>query len=386
MADIIDEEYLIAVRRRLHRFPELSLQEEKTADFIRTELSRFGIEHRNVDRTGTFGVIHGRKEGRKVLLRADIDALPIQERTTLSFCSENDGVMHACGHDFHAAALLGAAKALQEMRDSFDGTVLLAFQQAEEYGHGSKFFVSEGLTRGYDRAFGIHIAPSVPVGKIALTRGADAAACDYFKITVKGKSAHISKPHLGVDALAAAAEIAVRLPKIQCHALNPLENSLIGIGRISAGTTWNIIAQDAVLEGTIRTLSNETQALLTEKITETAKAVASIYGAEAEVEFESFTPALINSDTAFDEAYKVSAELAGEENVITDRQLIMGFGGDDFAEFIQHAEGVYVHVGVANDNPVSQLPLHSEQLEPDEGALSIMARLHIDYALSVLNG
>lgn len=158
------------------------------------------------------------------------------------------------------------------------------------------------------------------------------------------------------------------------------------IGRLSAGTTWNIIAEDAVLEGTVRALSNETQALLIEKMTETARSVAALYGATAEVEIEPFTPAVINSDTAFEEARKAAADLVGAENVITDQRLLFGFGADDFAEFLQHADGVYVHVGTANDSPASRVPLHSELIEPDEGALSIAARLHINYALSVLRG
>lgn len=384
MIEIKDENYLIETRRYLHKNPELSLQEYNTAAFIRSELERFGIPYQTVDETGTLGIIEGRGKGRRVLLRADIDALPIEEQTTLTCKSRNCGVMHACGHDFHTAGLLGAAKTLSELRDSFDGTVLLAFQQAEEFGHGSKFFARDGLTRGYDRAFGIHISPAFRIGTIALTRGADAASCDYFKITVRGKSAHISKPHLGNDALAAAAEIAVQLPRIQSTCLNPIENSVIGIGKLMAGTSWNIIAQEAVLEGTIRTTSHETQALLINRVTKTARQIAQLYGTTAEVEFETFTSAVINDDDAFDEAYAVSAEIVGAENTITNQRLIMGFGADDFAEFAKEEKGVYVHVGVANDNPNSQVSLHSELLEPDEGALRIIAQLHVNYALKIL--
>lgn len=261
-----NKSYLVETRRYLHRHPELSMQEYNTAAFIRSELSRFGIEYRAVGETGTFARIDGKTPGKTVLLRADIDALPIREKTGLAFSSENEGVMHACGHDFHTAALLGVAKELSEMRGAFSGTVLLAFQQAEESQHGSKFFEQEGLTKDYDRAFGIHISPAFPVGKIAMTRGTDAASCDYFRITLRGRSAHISKPHLGHDALAAAAELALKLPSIQPRKLDPLESSIIGIGKLTAGTSYNIIANEATLEGSIRTLTFETQEFLQNEV------------------------------------------------------------------------------------------------------------------------
>ena len=360
----------------------------KTTSFIRGELERFGIEYRTVDETRTFGKIVGNKsgnaDGKTVLLRADIDALPIKEETGLSCASKNEGVMHACGHDFHTSALLGAAKALSRLRDSFDGTVLLAFQQAEEYGHGSKFFVKEGLTKGYDRAFSVHIAPFYPVGTVALTNGPDSASCDYFKISVKGKPAHISKPHYGKNALLAAAEIASALTKLHSTFLNPIENAVIGIGTLHAGSSWNIIAKEAVLEGTIRTFSHEVQTLLINKITEQAKAIAGLYETEAEVEFENFTPSLINDEDSFKEAYRVSAELLGEKNIVTDSRSLLDFGADDFAEFIRYEKGVYVHVGAANDDENSRLTLHNSRLTPDEGALKIAAELYLRYALSVL--
>lgn len=376
-----DKSYLVETRRYLHKHPELSMQEYNTAAFIRRELSRFGIEYRAVGETGTFARIDGKTPGKTVLLRADIDALPIREKTGLAFSSENDGVMHACGHDFHTAALLGAAKELSEIRGDFSGTVLLAFQQAEESQHGSKFFEQEGLTKGYDRAFGIHISPAFPVGKIALTHGTDAASCDYFKITLRGKSAHISKPHLGLDALAAAAELALKLPSIQPRKLDPLESSIIGIGKLTAGTSYNIIANEAVLEGSIRTLTFETQEFLQNEVRKTAEAVAAFYGVDPEIELETFAYPVINDDDAFDEAYAAAVEVVGKENVITVKKLIMGFGADDFSAFLRHAKGVYVHVGTANDTENSQLPLHSDRLTPDERALEIMKNLHIQYAV-----
>ena len=382
----INEEYLIQTRRYFHCYPELSLQEFETAKFIRRELKRFGIEYRTVGETGTLGAIHGRGEGKTVLLRADIDALPMQERTGLEYASKNDGVMHACGHDFHAAALLEAARVLRQQSSAFDGTVLLAFQPAEEFGHGSKFFVQEGLTKGYDRAFGIHVTTEFPVGTVALTKGPDASACAYFKITLSGTSAHISKPHQGADALAAAVETAARLSRLQSFFVDPLESVIVGVGHISAGSTWNIIARDAVIEGTVRTMSDGSMALLQNKVRKTATSTATLYDVRAETEFELFTPALINDGDAADEAKAVAQRLLGQENVFEESRPLMGFGGDDFAEFIRHEKGIYVHVGAANDDPASQVSLHSENLRLDEGALAVAARLHVGYALSILTG
>lgn len=378
----IDEQYIRDTRRYLHAHPEISGEEYATAAFIRCELERFGIAYRNVDKTGTWARIDGKAEGKTVLLRADIDALPIEEQTGLEFASKNEGVMHACGHDFHTAALLGAAKALSEIRDSFDGTVLLAFQQAEEFGHGSQYFVKDGLTKGYDRAFGVHITPFFPVGSVAVNDGPDMASCDYFKITVTGKPSHISKPHLGISALTVASEIALTLPKLQTALLNPLDNALIGVGRLQAGSSYNIVAQEAVLEGTLRAFSDDIRKLLIERITRAAKSIAEIYGAQAELYFENFTSALINDSDAFNEAVAIASELLGAENVYKNRSK--DFGADDFAEFIKYEKGVYVHVGVANEQENSQLPLHSSCLTPDEGALKIAAGLHVRYALSTL--
>lgn len=379
----IDDEYIRDTRRYLHSHPELSGQEYATAAFIRCELERFGILYRNVDKTGTWARIDGKSEGKSVLLRADIDALPMQEETGLDYASKKQGVMHACGHDFHTAALLGAAKSLSEIRDQFHGTIFLAFQHAEEFGHGSQHFAQIGLTRGYDRAFGVHITPFFPVGSVAINNGADMASCDYFKITVSGKASHITKPHLGINALTAASEIAWKLPGLPTTVLSPLENALVGVGKLQSGSSYNIIAGEAILEGSLRAFSEEIRARLIEKITQTAKSVAESSGAQAEVYFENFTPTLVNDSDAYEEAVSVSSELLGAEHVYQNQSR--DFGSDDFAEYLRYEKGVYVHVGVANEQVNSSLPLHSSSLIPDEGALRIAAELHVRYALHILS-
>lgn len=377
------KEYLVQVRRYLHQNPELSLYEYKTAEYLEKELSSFGIETRRIGDTGVLGIIQGVQGGGKtILLRADIDALPIQEETGLAYQSANKGVMHACGHDVHTAALLGAAKVLQQNKDLFAGRVLLAFQQAEEFGSGSRYFVREGIPQQADRAFGIHVWPEFKAGIVAVGKGTDAASCDFFCIEVQGKAAHISKPHLGVDAVYIASQIVIELKALVRELVNPFETALVGVGKIQGGTTYNIVAETAQLEGTIRALSTQTQALLKQKIEETATSVAQRHGGTASTSYESFTSVLVNDETAWQEVGEVARQLVGDENVVLDRTNIMGLAGDDFSEFAKETKGVYAHVGIANDNnPNTSLPLHSAKFEVDERALHIAAGLHVGYAL-----
>ncbi|MBQ7497222.1 MAG: amidohydrolase [Selenomonas sp.] len=380
-----DSDFARASRRYFHQHPELSLQEYETAKYIREKLTEFGIEYRTVGETGTYGWIRGRSDnGRKILLRADIDALPLEEQTDLPYKSVNPGVMHACGHDIHAAALLAAAKKLAEVREEFSGTVLLAFQQAEEKGHGARYFQELGLTRGYDRAFGVHIAPDVHVGTVVLSRKEDAASCDFFRLTIKGRKSHTSKPHLGRDALQAGAVLVGEIAKLPGRLLPPAEPINIGIGTFKAGTSYNIVADSAVIEGSIRTFSEDNRSRLKEKIGELADSMELIYGVQVLCEYECFARALINDETARQEVARVAASLLGEDKVQLSEQPVFGFAGDDFSEFLQESQGAYAHVGVWQEDSDSAKVLHSEKLAPAEEAVDIAADLHINYALAFL--
>lgn len=383
-----EKDYIVSVRRHLHKNPELSLKEYATATYIEEQLESMGIECRRVGETGVLGIIEGPDGGNKsILLRAETDALPILEETGVPYQSKAKGVMHACGHDVHTASLLGAAKVLQQsFRGRISGRVLLVFQPAEEFGHGSHFFLKENISQNVDRAFGFHVSPDYPVGTIAMTRGADNASCDYFKITIRGKAAHISKPHQGIDALYIASLLVTKLKTLSQQVADPLESALIGVGKITSGTHYNIIAEEAVIEGTTRTFSYETQELLKQKVTELADVTAAANGGRALTEFETFTCALINDDEAYEEVEKIAAQTVGENNLITERSRVMGFGSDDFAEYLRVIKGVYVHVGTSNKNhPGTMHPLHSSKFDIDEQALLITANLYAAYTLSVLN-
>ncbi|ADY55269.1 amidohydrolase [Syntrophobotulus glycolicus DSM 8271] len=381
--------YLVSIRRHLHKYPELSLKEQMTSAYVGEQLESMGISYRRVGETGILGIIEGGLgQGKTVLLRADMDALPIVEETGAAYSSQNHGVMHACGHDLHTASLIGAAKILQAGREAFAGKVLLVFQPAEEFGHGSKFFLQENITAGVDRAFGLHASPDFPVGSIAVTRGADAASCDYFKITVHGRDAHISKPKRGIDALYIACLIVTKLKTlVRQVVVDPQETALIGVGRISSGTTYNIIAGNAVIEGTVRTFQHETQDLLKQEIINLAEQTARSNGGRAVPEFETFTAPLINDDTAFEEICAVAEKILGAGSISTEKSNIIGFGSDDFAEYLRDTKGVYVHIGTANTtDPNTKASLHSSKFDIDEKALLVATELFCSYALFILQG
>jgi amidohydrolase len=316
-----------------------------------------------------------------------MDALPIQEQTGLPFASQNPGVMHACGHDAHTAALLGAAKVLQAHRDEFAGTVLLVFQPAEETGTGHIPFLQGDLTREAHRAFGLHLWPELPLGTVGVSMGADAASVDRFRITVHGKSSHISRPQQGIDALYIGCHLSEALRTLPSRVLSAMETALVGVGSLHAGTASNIIPETAVLEGTIRSFSAQTRSLLQQKIQETAERVAAVYGGTAEVQLIELHGPVINDPEAVQEVLSVARGLFGPERVTVSPTPIMGMAADDFALFLEQHKGVYAHVGTADpQRPNTCLPLHNCRYDISEEALPVAASLHVGYALSVLGG
>ena len=239
------QSYLSSLRRELHRHPEVSRKEFWTAERIEQELDAIGItDHKRVDGSGVYAVFHGDKPGERVMtLRADIDALPIQEENQdLSYCSKEPGVMHACGHDCHAAGLLGGAKLLYAHKAEFGGEVRLFFQHAEEIGYGGRVFVKEGLLEGSGRVFGVHVASDLPAGTVGVKRGPNNASVDHFTVRIQGRAAHVSTPHMGVDALYIASQIVVSLQALVTRRTSPIDPLLIGVGKLQAGTAYNIVA------------------------------------------------------------------------------------------------------------------------------------------------
>ncbi|MBQ3105512.1 MAG: amidohydrolase, partial [Lachnospiraceae bacterium] len=287
------KEYLVHLRRDFHRHPELGLQEYRTAQIIEDELKRLGILHSRIGNTGVLGILKGTQQGKGVIaLRADIDALPIQETNKVAYRSQTDGIMHACGHDFHTAALLGAAQVLYEYSHQFGGEVRFLFQPAEEIGRGASEFITAGALDGADRILGLHAAPDLPLYTIGIKPGLNNAAVDRFRILVTGKSSHVSTPHLGADALYAASQIVVAIQGLVTRRTSPVEPVILGIGKLQAGTVYNAVAEYAELEGTTRTISQNMRLQVREWIDRTAEHIADISGTKAQVLWDDVASAL----------------------------------------------------------------------------------------------
>ena len=290
------QDYLVKTRRYLHENPESSLKEYETAAFIQKELDSFGVPFEKVGETGTLAIIKGEKgEGKTVLLRADIDALELPDCTGKPYASKRLGLNHACGHDAHTAMGLGTAKLLNDIKDTFSGIVKIAFQPAEEIGAGAKQFVTSGQIDDMDESFAIHVNSGLPVGSFAVQGGPVNASCDIFKIKITGKSAHVGRPHLGHDALVTASEVVVALQTIVAREVNPIDRAVVGIGKLNAGTRYNIVANDAEIEGTIRAFSHETRAHLKEAVTRIAKGIAELNRCEFEIEWYDAAAPVINT-------------------------------------------------------------------------------------------
>ena len=383
---LAEKAYLTDLRRHFHAHPEVSLKEYETCKKIEGELDSMGIPHKRIGETGVYGWIDGKKagDGVTVALRADIDALAMEDLKEVPYHSQNAGVCHACGHDAHTATLLTAAKILKAKENEFSGQVRLFFQQAEEIGQGARQFVQAGLLDGVTRVFGAHVTSHLDSGKISLTAGPQNASCDYFKIQIHGKGAHVSTPQLGVDALYIASQIVVQLQTIVSRNTDPLETVVVGVGKLQAGTQYNIVAEHAVLEGTTRSFLPEVRKFTNDRVVRIAKETAALYGAEAEVEFLDFAAPLVNDAKAVEEVTAVTAEFLPREDIISDFQKALG--ADDFADYLAVTRGMYAFVGTRHStDPHTAVVHHHGLFDVDEEALLISCNVYVDYALWVLN-
>ena len=344
-ADIAEE--ATVWRRDLHENPEILYEVHRTAALVAEKLKAFGCDEvvPGIGRTGVVGVIHGRKRGsgRVVGMRADMDALPMEEMTSLPYKSKIKGAMHACGHDGHTAMLLGAAKYLAETRN-FDGTAVVVFQPAEEGGAGGKAMVDDGLiTRwGIQEIYGMHNAPGLPLGTFATRPGPLLAASDFFKIVVEGKGSHAAEPHKGVDTLVTTANILLALQSIVARNVDPLKSGVVTVGIMRGGNANNVIPQLAELHGTVRSLLPEVRDLLEQRVTDVAKGIAAGYGATAEVSYTRSYPVTRNHPRETDFAMKVARDVAGADRVAETPPIM---GGEDFAFMLEACPGNMIFIG-----------------------------------------
>ncbi|MBA3951040.1 MAG: amidohydrolase, partial [Rubrobacter sp.] len=357
-------ERISALRRDIHRQPELGFDTEKTAQKVLDALEGLPLEiQTGVAQNGIVATLAGEGEGPVVGLRADMDALPITEETDLPFASEVEGKMHACGHDGHTSMLVGAAYALSGMRDRLNGTVKFFFQPAEEGGGGGRVMVEEGAADGLDSIFALHLWPGLPFGTVATKAGAIMAAADAFEMEVRGTGGHGAMPHLSADAVVIAAHVVTALQTVVSREVDPVEPAVLTVGEIGAGTAFNVIPEKARLGGTVRTLNEDLRKNMPERIEAIAQGVARGMRADAHLDYTFSYPVTRNNAEVAGHVLRVAGGLFGEESV---QELANpSMGAEDFAYFLEKVPGAFVWLGVGRD--VSGL--HTPQFAFDEKVL-----------------
>jgi len=371
----------------LHAHPELSGEEKESAAYISAALRNMGLNPiENVGGYGVVALIEGAKPGKCVGLRADFDALSVDELTGLPFASQYPGKMHACGHDSHAAMLLGVAHVLNDMRDQFSGTVKLIFQPSEENSadSGAVRMIADGVLENpkVDAIFGQHVSNSHTLGEISLRRGAMTAASDRFFITVKGKSCHASRPDKGVDAIAISAQIISALQNIVSRTISPFDSSVITIGKIIGGTRYNVGAEICEMEGTCRNLNPDVRDVIPGRIESIIKGIAEGMGAEYTFKYIHGHAPLINTPEMADLVLDVGEEIFGKDHVLYQDHPDMG--GEDFAFFVQKVPGAYYWLG-CHEEGTPHWPGHNGHFVPAEASLKVGVRLMAKLAMNYLN-
>jgi amidohydrolase len=375
-----------SLRRHLHRFPELSGEEHDTSATVQEKLHDHGIPFTTgYARTGVLGVVEGGRPGKTVALRADMDALPIQEENGHPFVSEVDGVMHACGHDAHTAMLLGAGWMLDDAKDDLPGRVLLVFQPAEEASPtgGARRMMEEGVFREHrpDVVFAQHVSPELPVGHVGVRRGPITGASDRFKVTIEGEGGHASKPHQTIDAIVVANQVINSLQTIVSRDVDPLCSAVLTVGKIRGGTRYNAIAQWTTLEGTIRTFSPDTKESVKERFHSIVNGVAESMEASARIEYLDGYPATVNTPEWAERVRKTAQDLLGEEAT---PEIEPSLGGEDFGRFLLEYPGAYFRLGVASPNDPEKRRLNDSRFDIDEAALGLGTELFAQLAADAL--
>lgn len=376
------EDYIIQARRHLHMYPELSMEEVKTTDYIAAELDGMGIPYVRPLKSGLIGTIEGTGPGRCVALRADIDALNVTEVNDVAYKSKNVGKMHACGHDAHAAMLLGAARILNGLKGQFQGKVHLVFQPGEEVAQGAKALMKAGpWYEETDSFFGAHIWSNIPSGTVSLEGGPRMAAADMFTIDIKGRSGHGSMPHQGVDAALIASALTMNLQALVSRETSPLDALALSVGVVKAGVRWNIIAGSARLEGTCRYFSKTIARTIEEDMRRIAEGTADTYRGEALLNYQYLTPPLINDEASSELAIEAARKIYPKDSIQREPATT---GGEDFAFYIQDKPGVFAFIGCADPSLGTDHPHHAENFNIDEGVLADGAALYAQYALDFL--
>jgi amidohydrolase len=377
-------EEVVGWRRHLHRNPEISFQEEKTSQFVYETLESFGnLELSRPTKTSVVARLVGDQPGRTLALRADIDALPIQEENEFDFASQNPGAMHACGHDGHTAMLLGTAKLLSGMRDRIEGEVRFLFQHAEELSPGGAEEMAEaGAMDGVDAVIGAHLWSKLQVGKIGVVYGPMMAAPDTFEITIKGRGGHAAMPHQVVDSIAVGAQVVTNLQHVASREIDPLDNVVVSVSKFTGGTTHNIIPDSVEMVGTVRTLAPEVRGRVPEVMERVVKGVTEAHGASYEFRYHLGYRPVINDEEVTSAIEETVREVFGEDALEIMRP---NMGGEDFSALQQWAPGTFFLVGAGNEEKGIVHPHHHPRFTIDEDALGYGVRMFLGATFKLLD-
>ena len=359
---------LTALRRDIHAHPELAFAEQRTADIVARELERYGlVVHRGIARTGVVGVLRAGSSPRMIGLRADMDALPVAELNEFPHHSKHPGKMHACGHDGHTAMLLGAARKLAA-DPGFDGTAVFIFQPAEESEGGAAVMIEDGLFERFpvDAVFGLHNWPGIEVGRMAVMPGPVMAGTCAFEIVIRGHGCHAAMPHQGVDGIVAGAQLVQALQTVVSRTLHPCDAGVVSVTQFHAGEAWNVIPEEVVLRGTIRTFKPEVQEAVERAVERLCSGVAAANGAQIGVRFDHRYPPTVNSTAEAEFCRTVAASVFGGEQVLTD--VLPSMGAEDFAYMLREKPGCYVWLG--NGPGTGGCTLHNPHYDFNDGALA----------------
>ena len=384
--DIIKEtkligNYLISLRKDFHKHPELGMEEYRTSKRIKEELDKIGVKYEDGIKTEVVATI-GSGEEKVIALRADMDALRIQENTGVRYESQNKGLMHACGHDAHMSALLGAAMILKKYEENLQGKVVLIFQPAEECSSGAKLISEHGYIDDVDEIFGLHVFGDIECGKISIEEGPRMAASNKFTIKIIGKSGHAGKPQQCIDATVACAAIVMNLQSIVSREIDPLNSAVVTIGHIKSGETHNIISGEAIIQGTIRSFNATTTKHIQNSIKRIAYGTAVAYGATATVEYDiSHHPAVINDPEVTKIALDAAKKIFNPNDLISVPRMMLG---EDFSIYQKRIPGVFAFVGAGNEEIGRDYPNHNDKFNIDEKAILISTQLYVAFALEAL--
>mgnify|MGYP001352890722 CR=1 FL=1 len=383
------QSYIVSLRRELHQIPELGLCLPETQARIAAELDKLGISYvKNKEDSGIIGQIRGGQPGKTILLRADIDGLPIKEETGVPFASKHEGCMHACGHDNHAAMLLGALRVLQENRQEIRGTVKFVFQTAEEISKGSQVAIREGVLDGVDAVFGMHIGsildPNIPAGTLVCIPGCCMASFDRFELHIRGTGCHGSTPEKGVDPITIASNTVLSLQEVIAREIAAPKPAVLTIGKINGGFAYNVIPNEVVIEGTFRAFEEPIRQHLAKRIEEISKGVAATFRGSCDCTIDWGAPPVINDAAMAALAARAAVKALGEKNVLT-TQPAPNMAGEDFAYYLEKVPGAFMFLSSSNHAKHTDVPHHNPKFNVDEDVLYMGSSVFVSTVEEYLN-